>query len=147
MVHVSLSARVTVADGPVPPVGMELTPDTYTVSEAALAPEGDACDAVEIALVPDDVSLTLLAISARETATSKPAPVTVVPAHEATDGDAIAVNGAFLLANADVLSRLVTDGPRCGRSGARLRRCPVLRPRTAPLRVRRTTCWRGLDAR
>lgn len=112
MVHISLSARVTVADGPVLPVGVELSPDTYTVSEAALAPQGDAGDEVEIALVPDDVSLTLLAITAKETATSKPAPVTVVPAHEATDGDAIAVDGAFLLANADVLHRLVTDGPQ-----------------------------------
>ena len=112
MVHVSLSARVAVADGPVLPVGMELTPDTYTVSEAALAPQGDAGDAAEIALVPDDVSLTLLAIAAKETATGKPAPVTVVPAHSTTDGDAITVDGTFLLANADVLSRLVTDGPQ-----------------------------------
>jgi hypothetical protein len=112
MVHISLSARVAVADGPVLPVGMELTPDTYTVSDAVLAPQGDAGDAVEIALVPDDVSLTLLAIAATVTATGKPAPVTVVPAHDATDGDAIAVNGSFLLANADVLSRLVTDGPQ-----------------------------------
>jgi hypothetical protein len=112
MVHVSLSARVTVAHGPVLPVGVELTPDTYAVSEAALAPQGDAGDAVEIALVPDDVSLSLLAISATETATGKPAPVTVVPAREATDGDAITVDGAFLLANAGVLSRLVADGPQ-----------------------------------
>ena len=112
MVHISLSARVAVADGPVLPVGAELTPDTYTVSEAVLTPQGDANDAVEIALVPDDVTLTLLAIAAKEIATGKPAQITVVPAHEATDGDAITVNGAFLLANADVLSRLVTDGPQ-----------------------------------
>ena len=62
--------------------------------------------------MPDDVSLTLLAIAAKETATGKPAQVTVFPAREATDGDAIAVNGAFLLADADVLSQLVTDGPQ-----------------------------------
>ncbi len=100
------------ADGPVLPVGADLTLDTYTVSETVLAPQGDADDAVEIALVPDDVSLTLLAITAKENTTGKPAAVTVVPAHSATDGDAIAINGAFLLANADVLSRLVTDGPQ-----------------------------------
>ena len=112
MVHISLTARLTVADGPVLPVGAELTVDTYTVSETVLAPQGDADDAVEIALVPDAVSLTLLAVTAKEKATGKPAPVTVVPAHNATDGDAIAINGAFLLANADVLGRLVTDGPK-----------------------------------
>lgn len=112
MVHVSLSATVTVAGGPVLPVGVELAPHTYTVSDAALAPQGGADDTAEIALVPDNVSLTLLAISATETATGKPAPITVVAAHDTTDGDPVDVDGAFVLANADVLSRLVAGGPQ-----------------------------------
>ncbi|MDT0184477.1 hypothetical protein Q9S36_30240 [Microbacterium sp. ARD31] len=112
MVHVSLSARLTVADGPVLPLGMDLTPDTYAVSEAVLAAQGDTDDSAEIALVPDDVSLALLAISAKDVATGAPAPITVVPSRGTTAGDAVAVKGSFLLANADVLGRLVTDGPQ-----------------------------------
>ncbi|MFE7408758.1 hypothetical protein [Isoptericola sp. NPDC057559] len=112
MVQISLSASVSVAGGPVLPVSLPLTPDSYVVSDAALAPQGQAGDTAEIPLVPDDVALTLLAIAATETTGGKGASVTVVPAHDATDGDPVAVDGTFVLANADVLGRLVADGPQ-----------------------------------
>ncbi|MFD6176237.1 MULTISPECIES: hypothetical protein [unclassified Isoptericola] len=112
MVQISLSASVSVAGGPVLPVGLTLAPDSYVVSDAVLAPQGQAGDTAEIPLVPDDVALTLLAVAATEAATGKGASVTVVPAHDTTDGDPVAVDGTFVLANADVLGRLVTDGPQ-----------------------------------
>jgi hypothetical protein len=112
MVQVSVSASVSVAGGPVLPLGLELTPDSYVVSEATLNPQGQAGDSAEIPLVPDDVALTLLAISATDVATGKGASVSVVPARDTTDGAQVAVDGSFLLANPDVLGRLVTGGPQ-----------------------------------
>jgi hypothetical protein len=111
MVQVSVSAKVTVAGGPALPLGAELAPDSYMVSEATLAPQGQADDTDEMPIVPDPVALTLLAISATEATTGKTASVSVVPLHGGTAGDPFTLDGTFLLANGDILSRLVQDGP------------------------------------
>lgn len=63
MVQVSVSATVSVHDGPMLPVGAELQPDSYVVSGADLDASGGADDSAEIALLPTSGAVALLALS------------------------------------------------------------------------------------
>ncbi|MGW5241060.1 hypothetical protein ACWEOW_19175 [Monashia sp. NPDC004114] len=111
MVQVSVSATVSVHDGPMLPVGAELEPDSYVVSGADLDASGGADDSAEIALLPTTGNVALLAISCTS-ADGSLATVTVTPSNGGTDGDALTVEGSLLVANASVLTALVAGGPR-----------------------------------
>ena len=111
MVQVSVSATVSVHDGPMLPVGAELQPDSYVVSGADLDASGGADDSAEIALLPTTGAVALLALSCTG-ADGGPATVTVTPANGATTGDDLTVEGSLLVANASVLAGLVAGGPR-----------------------------------
>ncbi|MDO8144917.1 MULTISPECIES: hypothetical protein [unclassified Isoptericola] len=108
MVSISVVERVSVADGPSWTLDVDLEPDAYVVSEATLARHGQAGDRVEVTLVPAGVSVTLLAVSAVDE-TGRPAVVRVTPRGD-VDGAPLAVHGALLLANADVVGGLVPVG-------------------------------------
>jgi len=108
MVTITVIERVEVADGPSLTLDVELSPDAYVVSEATLARHGQAGDRVEVTLVPDGVSVTLLAVSAADGA-GRPAVVRVTPRGD-VEGTPLAVHGALLLANADVVGGLVPAG-------------------------------------
>jgi len=111
MVQVSVSATVSIHDGPMLPVGTQLQPDSYVVSGADLDASGGADDSAEIALLPTSGAVALLALSCTG-ADGGPATVTVTPANGATTGDDLTVEGSLLVANASVLSGLVAGGPR-----------------------------------
>jgi hypothetical protein len=111
MVQVSVSATVSVHDGPMLPVGAELQPDSYVVAEADLDASGGADDSAEIALLPTSGTVALLAMSCTG-ADAGAATVTVTPANGATTGDDLTVEGSLLVANASVLAGLVAGGPR-----------------------------------
>jgi hypothetical protein len=111
MVQVSVSATVSVHDGPMLPVGAELEPDSYVVSGADLDAAGGTDDSAEIALLPTTGAVALLALSATG-ADGGAATVTVTPSNGATDGDDLTVEGSLLVANASVLAGLVAGGPR-----------------------------------
>lgn len=111
MVQVSVSATVSVHDGPMLPVGVELQPDSYVVSGADLDASGGADDSAEIALLPTSGAVALLALSCTG-ADGGAATVTVTPANGATNGDDLTVEGTLLIANASVLASLVAGGPR-----------------------------------
>ncbi|WP_418276935.1 hypothetical protein ACNHYB_03185 [Isoptericola jiangsuensis] len=110
MVQVSVSADVSVTGGPTLPLELVLDPDAYVVSEALLAPQGRAGAEVTVGLVPPDVVLTFLAVSAAGP-TGSPAVVRVVPAHADETGPVLNVLGSLLMANADVVAGLVPGGP------------------------------------
>ncbi|NNU26220.1 hypothetical protein [Isoptericola sediminis] len=108
MVRIAVVERVSVDGGPSLTLDVDLEPDAYVVSEATLARHGEAGHRVEVALVPDGVSVTLLAVSAADES-GRPAAVRVTPRGDG-DGAPLAVHGALLLANADVVSALVPAG-------------------------------------
>jgi hypothetical protein len=110
MVAVSVSATVSVADGPLLPVNTKLSADSYSVANVTLGPAGSGTETEEIPLLPGAGTVTLLAV--RATSGSAPAAVTVTPTNGATDGDPIDVAGVLLVANAGVLEALVAGGPR-----------------------------------
>ena len=111
MVQVSVSATVSVTDGPIVPVGAELSPDSYVVAEATLDPAGGANESAELALLPLTGTVTLLALSARAE-DGNPATVSITPSNDGTDGPVLEVAGSLLIANASVLAGLVAGGPR-----------------------------------
>lgn len=110
MVTVSVSATVSVADGPVLPVGGQVLADSYAVAEVTLGAVGSGTESAEIALLPGAGTVTLLAL--RAFADASPATLTVIPSNGATDGDQLDVAGVLLVANASVLEALVAGGPR-----------------------------------
>lgn len=111
MVQVSVSATVSVADGPILPVGSELKPDSYVVADAELDPVGGPNVTVEVSLLPLTGTVSLLAVSARAS-DGTPATVTLTPSNDGTDGADLTVEGSLLIANASALAGLVAGGPR-----------------------------------
>lgn len=110
MVTVSVSATVSVDDGPMLPVGGEVEADSYAVAHLVLGATGSGEESAEVPLLPTSGSVTLLAL--RAVADGAAAAVTVTPANGATDGDDLDVAGVLLVTNASVLAGLVAGGPR-----------------------------------
>lgn len=110
MVTVSVSATVSVADGPMLPVGGQVQADSYAVADVTLGAVGSGDESAEIALLPGAGTVTLLAV--RALSAGAPAGLTLTPSNGATDGDDVEVSGVLLVANASVLEALVTGGPR-----------------------------------
>ncbi len=110
MVTVSVSATVSVADGPMLPVGGQVQADSYTVADVTLGAAGSGTESAEVALLPGAGTVTLLAV--RALSGGAPAALTLTPSNGATDGDALSVAGVLLVANASVLEALVAGGPR-----------------------------------
>jgi hypothetical protein len=112
MVQVSLTALVKVAGGPTWSMASTFTPESYTVASVALdAAAGGTPAEEEVPLLPDDGTVTVLAIRARGAAGAD-AEVTVMPSNGGTDGDELTVSGTLVVANVGVLSALVSGGPR-----------------------------------
>lgn len=111
MVQVSVTATVSVHDGPTLPVGAQLAPDSYAVSSATLDAKGGTADSVDVPLLPAAGTVSLLALTSTGQ-DGRPAKVTVTPTNGNTDGDPLTVQGSLLVANASVLASLVAGGPR-----------------------------------
>ncbi|WP_298890048.1 hypothetical protein [uncultured Serinicoccus sp.] len=110
MVTLSLTATVSVADGPMLPLGTDLEADSYVVADLTLGAAGSGSESQEVALLPDGGAMTLLAI--RATSGGDLVTVTVTPSNGGTDGDDLTVDGVLVVANAGVLEALVAGGPR-----------------------------------
>lgn len=110
MVTLSLSATVSVADGPMLPLGTTLEADSYAVASATLGGTGSGAETAEVALLPGGGTMSLLAV--RATSEGQLASVTLTPSNGGTDGDDLSVEGVLVVANAGVLAALVAGGPR-----------------------------------
>jgi hypothetical protein len=112
MVQVTLTASVKVLGGPTLPVSSALTPESYTFASVSLGAAGADDAEHEVALLPTDGTVVLLAVNAR-TAAGAGASVVVTPSDGAAPGNTeLAVAGSLVVANANALAALVAGGPR-----------------------------------
>lgn len=111
MVQMQFTAQLKVQGGPALAVSSALDPESYVFASVLLDAAGGADAEQEVPLLPDAGTVVLLAVNAH-LANGSPAPITLTPRNGTTDGDALAVEGTFVVAHAGVLGALVTDGPR-----------------------------------
>src|SRR5688500_511045 len=111
MVEVQVTATVKVVGGPTVSVGTSLTPEAYTFARIKLSEAGGAEESAEVPLLPDDGTVSLLAINVRPPQ-GEPGTITVEPANGTETGEAVEVKGTLLVANSGVLAALVKGGPR-----------------------------------
>jgi hypothetical protein len=116
MVQVSVTASVKAAGGPTVPLGTTLEPESYTYASVDLDAAGGTAPEREVPLLPDDGGVLLLALTARTRGGARagaPATVSVTLRRDETVGTPSTVDGALLIANADILKALLpSDGPR-----------------------------------